>query len=126
MLKTLDQISPEKMALYRATAQRRWQEKQQANQKRQQEARQVAQQAARLLKEQFGAAQVTLFGSVAHQRWFSERSDIDLAVWGMAAESYFTAVASLQDISTFKIDLVMLEDCLPGLREAIAREGQVI
>lgn len=66
-------------------------------------------------------------GSLAHGHWFSQTSDIDLAVWGLEADAYFTAVARLQDLSPeFKVDLVAMESCRPALREAIIAEGKAV
>jgi len=124
-MSTVLQVSPEAMAVYRATARRRWEEEQQALARRREHAWQVARRAVALLKEQFGAAQVAAFGSLVHGFWFSKTSDIDLAVWGLRSDDYFVAVAKLQNISPeFKIDLVAMERCRPALREAIVREGR--
>jgi predicted nucleotidyltransferase len=112
------------MAIYRTTARRRAAETTRALALRRARAQEIARQAATLLKEQFGATQVTLFGSTVHGRWFSATSDIDLAVSGVAPEDYFTAVARLQDLSPeFKVDLIALERCKAELRASIAREG---
>ena len=119
--------SPAAMAAYRATAQRRAAEASRTLALRRACAREVARQAAALLKEQFGATQVTLFGSTVHGHWFSTTSDIDLAASGLASDDYFTAVARLQDLSPeFKVDLVALEHCKAELRESIAREGVIL
>ena len=118
--------SPAAMAVYRATAQRRAAEASRTLALRRARG-EVARQAAALLKEQFGATQVTLFGSTVHGHWFSTTSDIDLAASGLASDDYFTAVARLQDLSPeFKVDLVALEHCKAGLRESIAREGVIL
>jgi uncharacterized protein len=119
------ELSPETLAAYRATAQRRWQAKQAMLALRKARAMAVARQAARLLQAEFGATQVWLFGSLAHGAWFSPSSDIDLAAWGIPATAYFRAVAHLQDLSPeFRIDLVTMEQCKPALRELIWAEGQ--
>ena len=119
--------SPAAMAVYRATAQRRAAEASRTLALRRARAREVAQQAAALLKEQFGATQVALFGSTVHGHWFSTTSDVDLAASGLASDDYFTAVARLQDLSPeFKVDLVSLEHCKAELRESIAREGVIL
>jgi predicted nucleotidyltransferase len=124
-MSTALQVSPEAMAVYRATAQRRWEEAQRELARRQERAWQVARRAVALLKEQFGATQVIAFGSLVHGYWFSSASDIDLAVWGLRADDYFVAVAKLQDISPeFRIDLIAMERCRPALRETIMREGE--
>ena len=65
-----------------------------------------------------------VFGSLVHGYWFSQTADIDLAAWGLKDEDYFLVVARLQDLSPeFRIDLVRMENCRPGLREAILQEG---
>lgn len=124
-MSTALQVSPEAMAVYRATARRRREKEQRALARRRERAWQVARRAVALLKEQFGATQVAAFGSLVHGFWFSRISDIDLAVWGLRADDYFVAVAKLQDISPeFEIDLVAMEHCRPALRETIVREGR--
>ena len=120
-------IPPEALAHYHATMQQRGEQAKKLRQERQRYAHQIAQQAANLLKEEFAASQVVLFGSLAHQRWFSSTSDIDLAVWGLAKDDYFGAVARLQELSTeFKIDLVDINNCSPLLYQVIQQEGQIL
>jgi len=91
------------------------------------QAQKLAEEAAHLLKYEFGAERVAVFGSLAHGQWFSKTSDIDLAVCGLALDQYFTAVARLQDLSPeFKVDLVAVESCSTSLRQAILQEGQFL
>lgn len=121
------QVSAEAMAKYRATAQRRRKEEQQALVRRRERAWEVTRRAAALLKDQFKATRVAVFGSLVHGYWFSRTSDVDLAAWGLESDDYFVAVAKLQDISPeFKIDLVSVESCKPALRETIARDGELL
>ncbi|MCB0189933.1 MAG: hypothetical protein KDE31_36935 [Caldilineaceae bacterium] len=113
------------MAVYRATAQRRYQAEQAALVARKERAYMVTRQAVALLKEQFGATAVWLFGSLSRAEGFTATSDIDLAAWGIALNDYFRAVAYLQDLSLeFSVDLVTMEDCKPTLRDAILLEGK--
>ena len=86
----------------------------------------IARQAANLLKQEFGVHQVAVFGSLVHGRWFSKTSDIDLVVWGCDPDAYFVAVARLQDLSPFKVDLVAMENCSPALRQEVLRESQIL
>lgn len=117
-------VSAEEMSVYRATLERRAQASRQALVERRNAAWDAAHQAAALLRERFGATKVIAFGSLVHGQGFSSSSDIDLAVWGMTPDEYFTAVAQLQDISAvFKIDLVDMAHCKDTLREAIQRGG---
>ena len=105
--------------------QRRQQQAQQKLAQRRERAWKVAQLAGELLKTRFGATRVVVFGSLAHEHWFSSTSDIDLAAWGLKDEDYFLAVARLQDLSPeFEIDLVAMERCKPSLRTKILSEGK--
>jgi predicted nucleotidyltransferase len=84
----------------------------------------VARQAAELLKTEFGASRVVVFGSLAYQDGFTPWSDLDLAVWGIAPSQFYRAVAAVTGVSfEIKIDLVDPESCIPRLRETIEREG---
>ncbi|MGC9399020.1 MAG: nucleotidyltransferase family protein [Anaerolineae bacterium] len=117
-------ISAEEMAAYRATLERRTQASRQALAERRNAAWDVAHQATALLRERFGATKVVAFGSLVHGQGFSPSSDIDLAVWGVTPDAYFTAVAQLQDLSAaFKIDLVDMAHCKDSLREVIEKGG---
>lgn len=84
----------------------------------------VARQAAELLRHQFGASKVVVFGSLAHRAWFTPRSDVDLAAWDIPADRFYQAVARILDLSAdFRIDLVDPSDCSSSLRQTIEREG---
>lgn len=117
-------ISPEKMSQYRATAQKRLRLAESANAERLTRARFVAEQAARLLKEQYCVERVVVFGSVAHPQRFHAHSDIDLAAWGLAEQSYYRVVGELQGLDPdFGIDLVRGEDVSEPLRHTIEQES---
>jgi predicted nucleotidyltransferase len=77
---------------------------------------------ARCLRAFPGVRRVWSFGSLAwgipHQR-----SDIDLAVEGLAPLDVFAALAALMAEAPAAVDLVRLEDAPPALRERILREG---
>ena len=95
-------------------------------------AMQVARIAAGILRSEFFADRVVLFGSVLgdeSDRCFHGGSDVDLAVWGVDGRSFFKAVGMLQGVSEFAIDLVMVDDRLsilpPYILEAIARGGDL-
>lgn len=120
-------VSPKQMAVYRATAQRREADRQRAVANRQEEAWKLAHQAAELLRNEFGAGDVALFGSLARGDYFHERSDVDLAVWDLAAKDYFRAVAELLDLSTtIAIDLVDMAHCSSSVRARIEAEGIIL
>ncbi|MCP4164488.1 MAG: nucleotidyltransferase domain-containing protein [Chloroflexi bacterium] len=117
-------FNEETLATYRATAQKRWMMREEERKARRQRAWTVVQQAVSLLKRDFGATRVLVFGSMVTGRRFELTSDIDLAVWGVQGEDYLVAVAKLQDLDPgFKIDLVSSAYCKPSLTDAILAEG---
>jgi predicted nucleotidyltransferase len=124
MTKTAIQITDSDMAIYRATARRREEQKRQEHLQRGQRAQVVAQQATRLLKEQFEARRVILFGSLARRDYFHPRSDIDLAVEGIRPQDFWRAWGTLDTLGTeFEIDLIDLDSTSATLRLEIEREG---
>ena len=84
----------------------------------------VAREVAHVLKSRFGASRVVAFGSLVQKEAFTRWSDIDLAVWGIAAEDFYKAVAFVTGFSSeFEIDLVDIQMCSPALQERIELEG---
>jgi predicted nucleotidyltransferase len=87
----------------------------------------TARTAADLLRRRFGATHVVVFGSLAHDEWFTRCSDIDLAASGIPPDAFFRAVAAVTGLSAeFKVDLVDPQDCRPALRQVIEREGVAV
>lgn len=80
--------------------------------------------AAGLLKGEFGASKVVLFGSLATKEWFSPRSDIDLAVYGVPSSMFFRACAAVAALSREReVNLVDGNDAPEALRADVEREG---
>lgn len=94
-----------------------------ARRQRRERAWEAARAAAALLKSQYHAARVAVFGSLTDAGQFGLWSDVDLAVWGiMSPADYFEAVTHVLDIGgDIKIDLIMAERCKPSLHQAIER-----
>ena len=91
---------------------------------RQQKGWAVARRRAQILKEQFRASRVVLFGSLLHHEEMSWKSDIDLAVWGLSESDYFRAVSRMLDVDPqFDIDLVEAQNAKPHIFKAIEAEG---
>lgn len=117
-------VSEEKMAIYRASAQKRWDAEAEDLSRRYENLWALARNASIILKEQFGAERVAVFGSLVNKDLFHLKSDVDLAVWGMEEKVYFRAVSQLlsmaQGIGT---DLVRIEDAKQSLIRRIENEG---
>lgn len=85
----------------------------------------TARKAAKLLRAEFGAKEVILFGSLTRRGSFTLFSDIDIAVRGISPERFFAAVGAVTSISLeFNIDLVDMETCSPQLYKTIEAEGK--
>jgi predicted nucleotidyltransferase len=84
----------------------------------------VANKASVILKNEFNANRVVLFGSVIDPTCFDSNSDIDLAVAGIPDERFYAAVAAIMDqIIEFKVDIIDLNDCKDYLRKEIEKVG---
>lgn len=84
----------------------------------------VARAAADILRREFGATAVTLFGSLARGGPVSWRTDVDLAASGVRADRYFAAVGRLQAIDPgVSVDLVRIEEASGALMAVIDAEG---
>ena len=84
----------------------------------------IAGTAAQLLRKEFGAQKVVVFGSLVHEKGFGLWSDIDLGAWGIPPEKFYSAVAAATGLSPFfKIDLVDVAECRPTLQKVIEKEG---
>lgn len=115
-------LTPLELETYRKTARKLHQAQKMRLEARREKALALAQLAARILKDEFGASKVVVFGSVIRPEQFHWGSDIDLAVWDI--QQYFRAVARLLDLDPdFTFDLVPIEDAKPGIIKVIQEEG---
>jgi len=96
-----------------------------ANQLLTEKARSDIQKIVEILVNDFNAQQIILFGSLAKGK-FSDRSDIDLAVAGIPKQEYFVAVAAVNQITEFWVDLKPLEDLEPHFLHRILATGECI
>jgi len=117
-------ISVSQMERYRRSALDREAHDREAMAGRQERAWLAARKAAKVLKTEFEAKQVVVFGSLAHGLWFHPRSDIDLAVTGLSPAVFWEAWCALDRIGNeFEINLVARESAPPNLLEEIDRHG---
>jgi len=112
------------IAVYQRAARDREERRQRALAERLRRAETVARSAAQVLKEQFGATAVILFGSVAHGMGFHADSDIDLAAAGIAPADFWRAWAALDAIDlSFEINLIAVEEATALLKTILETEG---
>ncbi|MEZ4560276.1 MAG: nucleotidyltransferase domain-containing protein [Caldilineaceae bacterium] len=79
--------------------------------------------AAEVLRSRFGATQVILFGSLAHEAWYTPDSDIDIAVQGIG-DNFWQAWKSVEEIiGDRNVDLIAWDMASESLRKTIHEEG---
>lgn len=108
----------------------RYWKKQQAKKRRQhraltQEARSELGQIEQVLRDRYGAQKIILFGSLAKDR-FTEESDIDLAVAGLAPTEFFDAYAEVNRLSRFRVDLKPLDRLDSHFYHRILTQGEIL
>ena len=93
------------------------------------QAHEIAIEAALAIAKHFYVQKVYLFGSVLREDdYFYERSDIDLAVEGLAPVKYFPMLVMLDRKieSPFEINVVSMETCDETLKQKILSEGELL
>ena len=118
------QFTEAEMAVYYATVRRRKAQEEQETTQRRGRAWVLARQAATLLREQFGATRVVVFGSLAHEETFTPWSDVDIAAWGIRPEDTLRAVGAVLDLDVeIEVNLVDVNTARPSLLDTIERKG---
>jgi predicted nucleotidyltransferase len=122
MAKTALELTPEELKRYSLRPKRRLDRS--ASRRLMTRAKRHARRAAEILKREFGATRVVLFGSLAHRLWFTQWSDIDLAAWGIPPDKFYRAAGTIAELtSDFKIDVVDPETCRAAVLEEIKQDG---
>lgn len=117
-------ISPEKIAVYRETALRRLEREKGDIERRKEEAWAAARRAAIMLREQYHATRVVVFGSLVHDGCFTRWSDVDIAAWGISPEDTLLAIGAVMDMEfPLDVNLVDVNTCRPSILEMIEKEG---
>ncbi len=118
------ELKPESLDAYRATAQLRWEEEQQELTRREERAWALARQAVALLRKQFGATRIVVFGSLVYQDMFTLWSDVDIAAWDIQPRDTLRAIGAVFDLDTdIQVNLVDVNTASTELLYGIGREG---
>jgi predicted nucleotidyltransferase len=86
----------------------------------------AARAAAVLLKGEFCAERVVVFGSLANSDRFTPWSDVDLVVSGVEPRRFYDAAGEVLDLGSgfgIRIDVLDLDACPPEFRRAVEAEG---
>ena len=92
------------------------------------QAEEAAQRCAQLLAERYQIKRAWLIGSLLQHESFHHRSDIDMAVEGLAEKEYFGALSKLYQIIPpgLELDLITVETAQPALRRHIQTTGRLL
>jgi len=122
--RTARDLTPEELEPYRAAARRRAAAQKEALVLRERTAWALARQAADLVRQQFGATRIVVYGSLVHSGRFTPWSDVDLDAWGLRSEDTLRALGAVMDLSPeIELNLVDMGFCRPDLVSVIAVEG---
>lgn len=117
-------LSPEKLADYRRVALHRQKERIAKTKSRLDKGWELARKAARLLREEYRAGRIVVFGSLLHESRFTEWSDVDIAAWGIPTELTFKAIGAVMDLDpSIEVNLVDVNTCPESLLKNIQAEG---
>ncbi|MBM4201523.1 MAG: nucleotidyltransferase domain-containing protein [Gammaproteobacteria bacterium] len=115
------QVSPSQLDYWRRALSAQARQRQEMERVAWEEVRRIA----AVLRDQFGATRVIVFGSLVRGR-FTERSDLDLAVEGLDAERFFAALAMANGLTDRTVDLKPLESLSPHFRERVLATGREV
>ena len=117
-------LSTSKLDEYRKTAMRRQKVRISKAKTRREKGWKLARKAAKVLRTQFQAKRVAVFGSLLHEARFTRWSDIDIAVWGLSPDQTFRAIGAVMDLdSSMELNLVDVNACSRSLLKAIEQEA---
>ena len=119
-------LTPEELASCRKQLELRWKNRK-VDAMLLEHAWKVAYDIAALLYDEFNAKQVAIFGSLTEPLWFTQWSDIDIAVLGLSDEAYLQAIGKILGFDVnFKIDLVKFENSDVLFQERIQEQAHWI
>ncbi|MBI5649282.1 MAG: nucleotidyltransferase domain-containing protein [Chloroflexi bacterium] len=121
----LKPLPKKELETFRRAAERRSHLEEQELERRRRRAWQCARRAARLLKQDYGAKRLIVFGSLAHGAWFHPHSDLDLAVEGLEPGAIWRAWSAVEKVVPgFGVDLIEIETASDRLGQRIREQGK--
>jgi len=77
--------------------------------------------------ENYNPKRIIQWGSLLNREYFSEISDIDIAIEGItSAEEIFKLYGDIMNMTNFSIDLIQLEKIAPEFAQLIKQKGKVV
>ena len=116
-------MSPSELAKCRENLKRRWENKR-VDEPLLRRAWESAHRVATVLYQNYGASKVAVFGSLAERECFTEKSDIDMVVWGLSYNKCLDALWETEGLSSeFKIDIIDFETSNGPFRQRILNQA---
>ena len=117
-------LTKDPLAAYRSTSHRRVVQRRLQLERNKQLAWSAARRAAQLLRDQFGATRVVVFGSLVYEDCFTIWSDVDIAAWGIAPEQTFRAIGEVHDLTNeIECNLIDVASCRSAILQTIEQKG---
>lgn len=110
---------------HREAWRRHWAREQRRNDAAAAKAREALPAIVKMLREDYGATKIILFGSLARGR-FTVDSDIDLAAESIPPEKFFHALGDVNRIAPCWVDLKPLEALEPHFLQRVMQTGEVL
>lgn len=115
---------PEEWKPYIETLRQRDRAEKERVQRRYERAWQLAREAAEVLRRDFGATRVVVFGSLLRPSMFGARSDVDIAAWGIHPQDTLRAMSAVAYLDEeIEVNLVDVNTCKPSILQVIESEG---
>lgn len=122
-LVTTTTMSPSELAECRKNLRQRWEDRK-IDEELVQRAWEAAHQIATVLYQDYGASKVAVFGSLTQPVCFTEKSDIDIVVWGVSYNKCLDALWETEGLTTeFEIDLIDVKSINRLFRQRILSEA---
>ena len=123
---TTTAMSPSELAECRKNLRCQW-ENRKIDEKLLQRAWDAAYHIATVLYEDYGASKVAVFGSLTQPICFTEKSDVDIVVWGVSYNKCLDALWETEGLTTeFEIDLIDAKSISRLFRQRILNEAILI
>jgi predicted nucleotidyltransferase len=82
---------------------------------------------SKMIIKKYNPDRIYQWGSLLNRNHFSEISDIDIAIEGIAsAETFFAISADAEKLTTFPLDIIQIEKVHPLHAESIRKKGKLI
>lgn len=124
MVKTALDVTDEDIRVYRETARRRASQPDPEREAHRERGWQAARRAAALLREEYAATRVAVYGSLARGTGFTKWSDVDLFAEGIPPDSWINAIGEVfESEDAIEVNLAPLEAMKPHIRERALAEA---